>query len=141
MFVQETDITARYAETDQMGIIHHSYYSVWFETGRTDFFKNLGMRYSEVENKGVMLPLTEIKCSFIKPVRYEDVVLIKTWIVKSNCVRLVFNYEILKRAGMERVAMGETIHAWTDRSLNPINLKKVIPELYKMILLSHKEES
>ena len=60
--IHKTVIKARYAETDQMGIIHHSVYPVWYETARTEFIKTSGITYSQLEKKGIMLPLSEIGC-------------------------------------------------------------------------------
>ncbi|MFR3009310.1 MAG: acyl-CoA thioesterase, partial [Pseudoruminococcus massiliensis] len=61
----ESKIVARYAETDQMGIVHHSVYPIWFEVGRTDFIKLTGMSYTELEESGVMLPLASLECKYI----------------------------------------------------------------------------
>lgn len=127
----ETEFIARYSETDQMGIVHHSNYPVWFEVGRTDFFRKLGMRYSDIEEKGVILPLTDLKCSYKSPARYEDEIIIKTKPVKVSCVRLSFKYEVLKKKGMVLVGTGETSHAWTDKNLKPINIEKKMPELFQ----------
>jgi len=71
LFISETEIIVRYAETDRMGIVHHSNYPIWFEAARTDFIKNLGMSYSKIEERGFMLPLigTYINCyNFFKVV-------------------------------------------------------------------------
>ena len=133
VIVSETEFIARYGETDQMGIIHHSNYPVWFEAGRTDFFKRLGMKYSKIEEEGVLLPLTDLICSFKSPARYEDEIIIKTKPVKMSCARLTFQYEVLKKNGMILAVVGETSHAWTDKSLKPINIKKRIPELYTLL--------
>jgi acyl-CoA thioester hydrolase len=64
MFVSETEFVVRYAETDRMGIVHHSNYPIWFEMGRTEYIKEAGISYSEIEARGSMLPL------FIPPARY-----------------------------------------------------------------------
>ena len=65
----ETKIITRYSETDQMGIVHHSNYAVWFEAGRTDFFKKVGFSYKEIEGRGILLPLYEMNCKFKSPAR------------------------------------------------------------------------
>ena len=65
----ESKIVARYAETDQMGIVHHSVYPIWFEVGRTDFIKLTGMSYTELEESGVMLPLASLECKYILPMK------------------------------------------------------------------------
>jgi len=72
MLTSETRLVVRYAETDQMGIVHHSNYPVWFEAGRTDFIKGIGLPYSKIEEKGILLPLIELKCCYRGAARYED---------------------------------------------------------------------
>jgi acyl-CoA thioester hydrolase len=129
----ETELIARYCETDQMGIIHHSNYPKWFEAGRTDFFKKLGVRYSKIEEEGILLPLIDLKCSFRSPARYEDEILVRTKPVEMSCVRLSFSYEVFKKDEMSLLASGETSHAWTDKSLKPLNLEKKMPELYVLL--------
>jgi acyl-CoA thioester hydrolase len=125
----ETQFTARYAETDQMGIVHHSNYPVWFEAGRTDFLKKAGMANSEIEALGILLPLSHMDCSFKNPARYEDEIVVKTKIRKMTCARIEFEYEIVKREGGTVVAFGSTSHAWTDKALKPLNIEKKLPEL------------
>ena len=129
----ETELIARYCETDQMGIIHHSNYPKWFEAGRTDFFKKLGLRYSKIEEEGVLLLLIDLKCSFKSPARYEDEILVRTKPVEMSCVRLSFSYEVFKKDDMSLLASGETSHAWTDKSLKPLNIGKKVPELYVLL--------
>lgn len=140
MIVSETEFIARYGETDQMGIIHHSNYPKWFEAGRTDFFRKTGRNYSKIEAEGILLPLTELKCSFKSPARYEDEIIIKTKPVKFSCVRLVFQYEVFNKNGMILVATGETSHAWTDKSLKPLNIEKKMPELFVLLSEAIKGE-
>ena len=74
----KTVLTARYSETDQMGIIHHSTYAVWFEVGRTDFLKSVAVSKSKIENRGVLLPLYEMNCKFKSPAKYEDEIMVIT---------------------------------------------------------------
>ena len=66
--INRLEITARYAETDMMGIIHHSVYAVWFEAARTEFIKMTGISYTQLEKSGIMLPLSELCCKYILPV-------------------------------------------------------------------------
>ncbi|KNY29465.1 acyl-CoA thioesterase [Pseudobacteroides cellulosolvens] len=139
MIISETEFTARYGETDQMGIIHHSNYPVWFEAGRTGFFKKIGVWYSKIEEKGVLLPLTDLSCSYISPARYEDEIVIKTKLVEMSCVRLIFHYEGLNKDSGKLIATGATSHAWTDKSLKPLNIQKRIPELYQALVEALKD--
>ncbi|NSW92275.1 MAG: acyl-CoA thioesterase [Firmicutes bacterium] len=131
MFISETKFSVRYAETDQMGIVHHSNYPVWFEAARTGFFKKLGFPYSKIEGEGILLPLTEIKCCFKNPARYEDEIEVRVKMIKLTCVRIIFSYEVYNSLNKSLVATGETAHAWTDKNLKPLNLEKRLPELYE----------
>ena len=133
MVETETRFIARYAETDRMGIVHHSNYAVWFEAGRTDFLKKAGMANSEIETRGIILPLSHLECNFKSPARYEDEIVVKTKIKKMTCVMIVFNYEVLNVVDGRVLATGSTSHAWTDKSLKPLNIEKGLPELCRML--------
>lgn len=135
MYVSSTCFTARYAETDQMGIIHHSNYPIWFEAGRTDFLKKLGMSYRELEEKcGLLLPLAEMSCSFKKPAKYEDEIMVRTKIKKMSCVRIEFEYEVIECSHNELLAVGSTVHGWTNKNLIPVNIKKTMPKLHETLI-------
>jgi acyl-CoA thioester hydrolase len=126
-------LTVRYAETDRMGIVHHSNYPIWFEAGRTDFLRQTGVSYSEVEARGVMLPLYELTCRFNSPARYEDEVAVITRIKALTRVRLILSYDVLLRKDNTLLASGETLHAFTDASLKPLNAEKAIPDVYRLL--------
>lgn len=129
----ETRFTARYAETDQMGIVHHSNYPVWFEAGRTEFLKKTGISNSQIEAKGILLPLSQMECSFKNPARYEDEIVVKTRIRRMTCVRIEFEYEVLNDENGLLLATGSTSHAWTDKHLKPLNIEKKLPEFCRML--------
>lgn len=131
--ISQTKITVRYAETDQMGIVHHSVYPIWYEAARTEAIKKIGITYSNLERNGVMLPLIELNVKYILPAEYEDVLTIHVEIAKLTPARIVFNYQVLKE-GMEKpINTGSTIHAWVGKDLKPINLKKQYPEIFEKV--------
>jgi acyl-CoA thioester hydrolase len=129
----ETRFTARYAETDQMGIIHHSNYAVWFEAGRTDFLKKAEVSNTDIEAKGILLPLYEMNCQFKSPAKYEDEIIVVTSLKQISRVRLCFSYQVLNAESQVLLATGETMHAWTDKALKPVNAEKVIPGVYSIL--------
>jgi len=129
----ETRIITRYSETDQMGIIHHSNYAVWFEAGRTDFFKKIGFSYKEIEGRGILLPLYEMNCKFKSPARYEDEITIKTSLKEITKVRVIFSYKVINDLDGKLLSLGETMHGWTNRDLKLINAEKTIPEVYHLL--------
>jgi len=133
MLISETHFVVRYAETDQMGIVHHSNYPIWFEAGRTDFIKKMGMPYSGIEKEGLLLPLLELNCRYKSPARYEDEVVVKTSIKEVTFTRTVFCYDVYKAADKKMLACGETVHVWTDRNLKPVNIKKRAPHIYELL--------
>jgi acyl-CoA thioester hydrolase len=129
----ETRLTVRYAETDQMGIAHHSNYAVWFEAARSDFLRRAGLPYSEVEKRGVMMPLYGISARFIAPARYEDELSVTTWIRELGRVRMTLCYEVYRVKDGALLATGETQHAFTDADLRPVDLKKAAPDLFALL--------
>lgn len=131
--VSETHLIVRYAETDKMGIVHHSNYAIWFEAGRTDFIKKAGLPYSQIEEKGIMLPLIELNCKFKIAANYEDEIIIKTSIEEMTNTRIRFHYEAVRMGDKPAIlSTGETMHVWTDKNLKPVNLKKYSPELFEL---------
>lgn len=137
MITSQTTFTVRYAETDQMGIVHHSNYLVWFEAGRTDFIKKMGMPYSEIEKNGAMLPLMELKCTFKGFAKYEDEIIVTTSIKEHTGTRLLFHYEVRKFGSDKVLTEGETLHVWTDNHLKPVNIKKYRPEINNLIEIAN----
>lgn len=128
----QTKIAVRYAETDQMGVVHHSVYPVWFEVGRTEFMDNTGLKYSDIEKMGIILPLVHLECNYKRPAKYGDEITITTKINNLTCARIEFYYEVANQAGM-LLATGITMHAWADNTLKPININKTNPELLTKI--------
>jgi acyl-CoA thioester hydrolase len=132
--ITETRFPVRYAETDQMGIVHHSVYPIWFECGRTDFIKHYGISYNELEELGLMLPLIRLTCEYKNPVKYGDSVLVKTRLIKATKVRLVLGYEIYAENKNLFCVKGSTEHAWTAPNLKPVNISKYKPEIFKKLV-------
>lgn len=133
MYSTETRLTVRYAETDKMGIVHHSNYPIWFEAGRTQFIKALGISYSEIEGKGFLLPLLELKCQYKSAARYEDEIIVKTTLKDISYTRVTFFYEVFKDGEHESITTGETSHVWTNKNMKPVNMKKHAPEIYEIL--------
>jgi acyl-CoA thioester hydrolase len=128
----DTSLVVRYAETDAMGIVHHSIYAIWFEVGRTEMIKKMGMSYSEIERQGLMLPLIHLQCHFKAPAKYEDELLVKTFVKESTHTKILFGYQVIKKLDEKLLCEGETTHVWTDKTLKPVNIKKVCPEIYAL---------
>jgi acyl-CoA thioester hydrolase len=140
MSISETSLTVRYAETDQMGIVHHSNYAVWFEAGRTDFIRKMGLPYSKIEESGALLPLVELRCFFRGTAKYEDEIVVRTSVSEYNGIKLTFHYDVCLHGSGRVITEGETVHAWTNRDLKPVNLKKFRPEIHKLIMEAFTNE-
>lgn len=133
MIISETELVVRYAETDQMGIVHHSNYPVWFEAGRTDYIKILGITYTKIEEMGLLLPVIELRCVYKGSAKYEDEVIVRTSLKNMTGVKLVFAYEVVKKEDSSIITTGETTHVWTDKSLKPVSLKRYNKEVYELL--------
>ena len=131
--ISQTKITVRYAETDKMGIVHHSVYPIWYEAARTEAIRKIGMTYSALEKNGIMTPLVELNSRYIFPAEYEDVLTICVEISKLTPARVVFNYQIFKEGIDKPINTGSTVHAWVGKDLKPINLKKQYPEIFEKV--------
>jgi acyl-CoA thioester hydrolase len=112
----ESRTRVRYAETDQMGIAHHANYIVWFEIGRTDLCRETGISYSQIEERGFLLVVTEVACRFRVPFKYDDEVVIHTSVGEAASRSIRFVYEL--RSGMAGTvhATGHSHHVWVDRA-------------------------
>lgn len=94
MFEHDTQIRIRYSETDQMGYCYYGNYAQFFEIGRVETLRALGVSYKELEQRGVMLPVLTYEVKFLKPAFYDDLLTIKTIIKKIPSARIEFDYEV-----------------------------------------------
>jgi acyl-CoA thioester hydrolase len=137
-----THVRVRYAETDQMGIVYYANYLVWFEIGRVELLRSLGLAYSQLESDhGCILPVIEASCRYRAPARYDDEILIETRPVLLRGPVLKFAYRILRKAPEGEqpalLAEGETTHVVCDGELN----KKPLPEHYAQALRAMMAET
>lgn len=126
----EIQIRVRYCETDAMGVLHHSHYVSYFETGRTELFRAQGGSYRRMEEMGLLFVVAELKCRYRRPARYDDVLTLKTSVVRSGPVKLQHRYELYRDG--ELLAEGESTLACVDREGNvqkiPENLAEMTAE-------------
>ncbi len=99
MFTYETQLRVRYAETDQMGFAYYGNYPQYYEVGRADAMRQLGMTYKEMEEKGVVMPIVDMHIKYIRPARYDDLLTIKTSVSELPASRMYFDYEIYNEQG------------------------------------------
>ncbi len=127
----EHDLRVRYQETDQMGFAYHANYLVWFETGRTELMRNMGLPYIEFEKSKLYLPVLKAYCEYKHAARYDDLLTVTTWLESLENVRLLFKYEIRKEQKI--MADGYTEHAFINETGRPVVLKKVSPFLWNRL--------
>jgi acyl-CoA thioester hydrolase len=113
--VVETCLRVRYAETDAMGIVYHTNYIVWFEVGRGEFMRQRGGNYREFEEQGLYLPVTEVDARFVAPARYDDAVVVRTWVAEARSRSVTMYYEVLMQDTGQLLVTGHTKHFCTDR--------------------------
>ena len=131
--INETTIRVRYQETDQMGVVYNGNYLTWFEIGRTEFFRELGLEYKLLERKGVMVPVVDVTCKYKYPAKYDDEIIIKTKDVQVKAVKIRFEYEIVRKLDNHLLATGHTTHAFTSSDFKIINFKKEHKDLFDKI--------
>lgn len=134
--VSQAPIRVRYQETDQMGVVYHSNYLVWFEVGRTTFTRDLGYSYQELEKLGIMLPLIEVKANYRAPARYDDEVIVYTTCTEATGSKLIFEYEVKRKEDGLLLTTGYSIHLWVNKEMKRVNLKEMFPDLYAILAAS-----
>ncbi len=112
-----TNVRVRYGETDQMGVVYHGNYASYFEIARTEWLRNLGVTYKELENKGIMLPVISLFFNFIKSAKYDDVLTIIVILKKNPLVKIEFDYEIYNQK-KEKISTGNSVLAFMDMKTN-----------------------
>src|SRR4051812_34181777 len=93
------EVRVRYSETDQMGVVYHGNYAQYFEMGRVEWLRNLGISYKWMEENGIMLPVVALNINYKKPARYDDLLTVKTILKNQTTVKIEFDYEIHNVAG------------------------------------------
>ena len=117
MFVFDHQIRVRYAETDQMGYVYYGNYAAFYEIARTEMLRSTGISYKELEEIGVMLPVTELKTKYLKPGKYDDLITIRVTIRKKPAIRIIFEYELFNESG-ELLNQGETTLVFVNMEKN-----------------------
>lgn len=162
-----TAFRVRYQETDQMGVVYHANYLSWFESGRTEMFRELGFAYRSLENMGVLLPVTHADLQFKSPARYDDYIAVYVRLTAFSALRIVYEYEVrrISEEGEESaegsadfrersarpnltalplpgelLVSGSTGHVWLNRDWKPVRLDRAQPELYQAITAALGQE-
>ena len=120
--IVETTFYVRYAETDQMGIVHHSHYVVWMEEGRSEYMRRNGLDYVAIEQSGLALAVTEVNVRYLAPAHYNERVTVRTRIDSLRSRALTFGYEIINADTRQRLATGSVKLMLIDRQGQVVSL-------------------
>jgi acyl-CoA thioester hydrolase len=113
MYSHTTQIRVRYAETDKMGYLYYGNYASYYEVGRVEAIRSLGVSYKELEDSGIMMPVLDLQSTFVKPAYYDELLTVTTTITEMPGVRMLFNYEINNEQG-ETINYGKTTLIFFD---------------------------
>jgi acyl-CoA thioester hydrolase len=130
MTLRRTRVRVRYAETDRMGVVYYANYFVWFEVGRTDWLRQTGWTYREMERDGISLPVIEAQCEYRQPARYDDEIEIATNGTLVTPVRVRFDYALSRAGDDTAIAAGHTVHAAVDPEGRPCRLPDRVREMF-----------
>ena len=132
MFISSTQIRVRYAETDQMGIVYHSNYFLYFESARAEAIRQLGFTYAEMEKNGTVMPVADLHCRFLRPALYDDLLTVKTTLKELPAHhKIVFYHEVFNEMN-ELLASGKiTLSFMEARTMKPANMPGALLEKLK----------
>ena len=117
MFQHATKIRVRYGETDQMGYMYYGNYAEFFEVGRVEMLRSLGLTYSGMEASGIMMPVLELHSKYLKPARYDEEITVNVSMAKMPAVKIHFKYELYNEK-QELIHIGETLLAFINMKTN-----------------------
>lgn len=133
----ETTFRVRFAETDQMGIVHHASYLVYFEEGRSELSRQHGMPYSELERMGYSLALSEAYVRYRMPAVYDDLITVRTWVEQLRSRGITFAYEVVRAEDGQVLVTGRTAHICVDRSGQARRLPDAWIAPYRQAMAGH----
>jgi acyl-CoA thioester hydrolase len=123
----ETKLRVRYAETDNMGVVYHSNFAIWFEVGRVELMRQLGLEYRTMEkDDNCHIPVVDLRVRYKAPALYDDEIVVRTRIANARQSLLHFTYEVLRAGDQTLLATGETMHIIVDDKFQ----RRSLPEKY-----------
>ena len=125
-----SQIRVRYAETDQMGVVHHAAYLPWLEVARTEYLRERGLPYKELEERGIRLPVLAVSVRYLQPARYDDLLDVTAELSAATPVRFTFGYIVKRPSDDALICEGRTEHAATDPRGRP---RRVPPQLFSIL--------
>ena len=138
MITCETEIRVRYADTDQMHFVYNGKYLEYFEVGRTEMLREIGLPYDTIEKEGFLLPVLEANVKYKLPAHYDDILIIKSFLKKFPDLKVHIDYEIVRKGSDDLIAEGFTVHAFMSKKSKKVTrppeffikaIKKFFPEV------------
>ena len=126
-----TEHHVNFYDTDAMAVVHHSNYIRWFEIGRVEYLRSIGITLNQLMDDGFVFPITEVRAKYVSPGRFDDVVLIETTATALTKVKMAFDYRILRKSNGELMVTGHSQNVFTSRETGSITR---LPEKYYTIL-------
>ncbi len=131
--LHDVTLRVRYAETDQMGVVYHSNFLIWFEVGRVEIMRSLGFDYKRMEiEDDCYLVVADVHCRYHHPARYDELIIVRTRILEAKNRILKFGYEVLRQSDEQLLAAGDTTHVACTRAGHV----RQFPQKYKSAFLS-----
>jgi acyl-CoA thioester hydrolase len=137
MLNHKTTYRVIYGDTDKMGVVYHANYLRWFEMGRSEMFRHLGLPYTEIENRGILLPVAEAYCKYLYPAKYDDMLVIEASFDKGLYAGIKFNYSITRESDGKELVTGFTKHACITPGGKVVRPPRFLMDIVKQ----HQDES
>lgn len=125
-------IEVRYNETDQMGVVYHANYLIWLEMGRTNFFKDLGFNYGEIEKQGIIFPIREVNIQYISSCFYGEEVVVETQVKKFTKIKTIYEHTIKNTEGQLKAKAESTVVCVDKKTFKIAKIEKVLPEVFEI---------
>ncbi len=133
MSVNKARVRVRYAETDQMGVVYHSNYLIWFEVGRVELIRQMGLNYKQMEEEGFGISVVDVHARYRAPARYDDELVIETQLLAARGAVIKFGYRVLRVADGVLLCEGETAHVCVGKDMK----KMCLPPKYAERFAAH----
>jgi acyl-CoA thioester hydrolase len=136
----EAPVRVRYAETDQMGVVYHANYLVWFEVGRVELMREMGVAYRDMEkDAGALIPVVEVTARYVAPARYDDELIVRTSVVSVRGSLIRFRYKIVRSSDERLLCEGESVHIVVGRDMKKCAIPAKYAEGLRALLAANDE--
>jgi len=126
MKMHALDVRVRYADTDKMGMMYYANHFAYFEAGRIEYLRALGVVYRDLEERGIFFPVAEASCRYMAPARYDDELQVLTWVERLRPTRIDFGNLVIRKADGAHLARGHVLLACLDKDGKPMRMPKEV---------------